>query len=127
MTSIAEELLADAADPRRTAETLVNRVAAGDRDALGVLYDELGGAVYELARRLLRAPLPAERVARDVFVEIWHKAPHRQPADTAEAAVRPWIAAMVRRSCVDVLRRRGPAGGDPVVRSIIDERAQVDR
>lgn len=89
----------------QNAESLLARVADGDRGALGALYDQLGGAVYAMARRMLRDPTSAERVVHAVFVEIWREAPHREPH---EDAVHLWVAAIVRRECVDVLRGRAP-------------------
>ena len=84
-----------------TAESLMARLADGDADALGALYDELGGAVFGLARRMLRDPQGAEQVTRDVFVEIWRRAPTRR---SPGVAVHPWVAAIVCRCCVAVLR-----------------------
>lgn len=87
------------------AEGLLARVADGDRVAMGPLYDELGAAVYALARRMLRDSARAEQVALEVFSEIWRQAPRRSPGDDA---VRSWVAAIVCGSCVAVLRERAP-------------------
>lgn len=103
MSSTVEDGRADVnAPPPPTVESLVARVAGGDRDAMEGLYGELGGAVFGLARRMLRDPALAEQVTRDVFVEIWRRAPVRHEPE----AVRPWVSAIVRDSCATAIRAR---------------------
>jgi len=50
---------------------LIERVRAGDRDALGEVYARHGSAVFGLASGLC-GPLRAEQVTRDVFVALWN-------------------------------------------------------
>jgi RNA polymerase sigma-70 factor (ECF subfamily) len=81
---------------------LLERVARGDRDALGALYELLGPAVHGVARRVTRAPALAEEITHDVFLAVWQKAPTFDPA---LGSARTWILTIAHRRAVDVVRR----------------------
>lgn len=73
-------------------ESLVRSVAAGDRGALGELFDRHSSAVYALV--LPRAHERTEDVVHHAFLELWRRA-HRVPG----AGVREWLAARACESC----------------------------
>ena len=50
------------------------RVASGDQDALGVLYDRHGPTMMAVGLKILRNPREAEDLLHDVFVEAWNRA-----------------------------------------------------
>jgi len=81
---------------------LVGKVARGDSAAFASLYDELGGSVYGLARRVVRDPDRAEDVAQDVFLEVWRKAPS---FDDTRGSAKTWIMTIAHRRAVDAVRR----------------------
>lgn len=54
---------------------LGRRLAQGDLDALGELYDLNGGIAYGLALHLLSEPGRAEDVVLQAFLEVWTAAP----------------------------------------------------
>jgi RNA polymerase sigma-70 factor (ECF subfamily) len=80
---------------------LVRRVAAGDHEAFGALYDELAPLVYGITKRVLHDPSYAEEVTQEVFLEIWRQAPR---FDGSRGSVRAWAATIARRRAVDRVR-----------------------
>ena len=87
---------------RRTDGALLRRVASGDRDAFGALYDGLAPAVHGVALRVVREPALAEEVTQDVFLTVWQKAPSYDPA---LGSARTWVLTLAHRRAVDVVRR----------------------
>ena len=86
---------------------LLRRIARGDQQALGALYDVHGSRLLAIARRMLSSESDAEDLLHDVFIEIWKKAGDFDPT---RGSVRTWIAMRVRSRCLDRLRsprRRG--------------------
>jgi RNA polymerase sigma-70 factor (ECF subfamily) len=88
--------------PRRTEGALLRRVATGDRDAFGALYDSLAPAVHGLAVRIVRSPALAEEVTQDVFLAVWQQAPSFDPS---LGAARTWVLTLAHRRAVDAVRR----------------------
>ena len=62
--------------------------AAGDTHAFSEFYDALAPLVYDVTLHVLRNPALAEEVAQDVFVEVWSKAAHFDPA---RGSARTWV------------------------------------
>ncbi len=83
-------------------DELLHRVAIGDRQAFGAFYDELSGAVYGTALRVIRDRAIAEEVAQDAFVEMWQKASDWNPA---RGKAKTWALMIAHRRAVDRVRR----------------------
>ena len=90
-----------AEDSTRTETQLLGRIAAGDREAFGALYDLYSKPLFAFALRVLGNAPDAEDVLQEVFVQIWEKA-----GQFNEAEGRPfsWAAAMTRNKSIDRLR-----------------------
>ena len=84
-------------------EEILRRLAAGDRHALGELYDRYAGLVNGLALRILRDSTEAEDVVQDVFVQVWRQAERFDPQKGSPEA---WLCTIARTRAIDRLRRR---------------------
>jgi len=83
---------------------LVERIAAGDAEALGELYDRYGRLIFGFLYRMLPAPQAAEEVAQDAFHAVWRQAgSYRRD----RGSVRNWLLAICRNGAIDWRRTRG--------------------
>ncbi len=55
----------------RTDLQVVTALQQGDPNALGIVYDRYGTAVYRLALRMLSSPTEAEDLTQEVFLAFW--------------------------------------------------------
>ena len=82
---------------------LVERVAGGDEDALGQLYDHFGQAIYSLCLRIVRDGATAEELTQEVFVRLWRSAASFQPE---RGRVSTWLLRIAHNLALNELRRR---------------------
>jgi RNA polymerase sigma factor (sigma-70 family) len=89
----------------------VARCREGDEDAWKALVGRFDRYVYAIATQSFRL---AEHDAQDVFQEVFTRVYEHLDMLRDDAAVRPWIAQVTRRLCVDRLRgsRELPVGGE---------------
>ena len=78
-------------------------VAAGDRDALAVLYGQTSGRLLGVLVRILRRRELAEEVLHDVYLRVWDRA---RSFDPARGSATGWLVAVARNSALDHFRRR---------------------
>jgi RNA polymerase sigma-70 factor (ECF subfamily) len=92
---------------------LVQRLRAGDGDALAALYDRYAATVTGLARSILRDTRLAEEAAHDVFLSIWQ---NPQGYDASRGPFAGWLFRVARNRAIDLFRRRReqPFGATPV-------------
>jgi RNA polymerase sigma factor (sigma-70 family) len=86
----------------RSEEALLARVAGGDEDALGALYDRFGGVAYGLALRIVRDERLAEDAVQEAFLAVWRQAASYRPE---RAKAQTWLLTLVHRRAVDLVRR----------------------
>src|SRR5712691_4875118 len=87
---------------------LVHRCRTGEADAWRELVDRFSRYVYAIATQGFRL---REHDAEDVFQEVFTRVYDRLDSLRDDAAVRPWIAQLTRRLCLDRLaaeRREQP-------------------
>lgn len=82
----------------------LQRVAAGDSDAVEEVLDLYGGLVWSLARRLAGTPNEAEDAVQEIFIDIWKSAARFDPSVASEAT---FVAMIARRRLIDRRRRQG--------------------
>jgi len=82
---------------------LIKAVAEGDADALAVLYDRHGTAVFSLCLRMLRDAEEAEELLEDVFWQIWRRADQFDPTRGSALA---YLLTLTRSRAIDRLRAR---------------------
>ena len=83
------------------AESLIARIAAGDRDAFGRFYDAFAGTALGLIRRVLRDASAAEDVLQEVFWQVWQEASRYDARRGSPAA---WVLMRARARAIDKLR-----------------------
>lgn len=85
-------------------ETLMTRLARGDRAALGVLYQRYAVDVKRVAMLLLREEAQADDVVQEIFLEAWRRA---ESFDATRGTARTWLVVRARSRCLDRLRKTG--------------------
>jgi RNA polymerase sigma-70 factor (ECF subfamily) len=80
---------------------LVARCRAGDQEAWNELVERFSRYVYAIAVQAFRLP---ETDAEDVFQEVFARAYQHLDKLRDDAALRPWLAQLTRRLCIDRLR-----------------------
>ncbi len=84
-----------------SAEELLQRIAAGDRDAFAELYDRTAPRIFGLVKRLLRDHSQSEEVTQEIYLEIWQNAPRY---DVSKGNAIAWMLTMAHRRAVDRVR-----------------------
>ena len=84
-----------------TDSELVARCRAGDQQAWAELVDRFSRYVYAIAVQAFRL---SDADAEDVFQEVFARAYQHLDGLRDDAAVRPWLAQLTRRLCIDRLR-----------------------
>ncbi len=82
----------------------MSRVAGGDADALGELYDRYGRVVFGVIYRMLGSPESAEEVVQNAFHSVWRQATAYRPE---RGSVRTWLLAIARNAAIDWRRSKG--------------------
>src|SRR2546429_9982702 len=80
---------------------LVARCRSGDQQAWAELVDRFSRYVYAISVQAFRLP---DSDAEDVFQEVFARAYEHLDKLRDDAAVRPWLAQLTRRFCIDRLR-----------------------
>jgi RNA polymerase sigma factor (sigma-70 family) len=100
---------------------LVERCRAGEEAAWNELVERFSRYVYAIAVQAFRlAPHDAEDVFQDVFARVYE---HLERLRNDES-IRPWIAQLTRRLCIDRLRsggREGPVDPNDLEPADVDE------
>jgi RNA polymerase sigma factor (sigma-70 family) len=84
---------------------VLDRVAAGELDALEALYDRYRTMAYSIALRITADASTAEDVVQDAFLGAWRNAGRYAES---RASVKTWLLAIVHHRAVDAVRRRRP-------------------
>jgi RNA polymerase sigma factor (sigma-70 family) len=90
-----------AADPGGM-DRWLQKIALGDKEALGALYDATHLSVYGFALSLVRNPHEAEDITQDTYLQIFRSAGAYRPQGKPMA----WILTVTRHLALSRLRRR---------------------
>jgi RNA polymerase sigma-70 factor (ECF subfamily) len=119
--------LIDTAGAAHADRLAIDRIANGDHDALGDLYDRHGRLIYSLALRVVRDQGEAEDIVQEVFAQVWQQASRYREA---RGNVIAWMLTVTRSRAIDRLRRRASrpqhAGEDSAVTEIADGAPAID-
>jgi RNA polymerase sigma factor (sigma-70 family) len=110
----------------QTDAELVSRCREGDAAAWNEFVERFSRYVYAICGRGFRL---AQYDAEDVFQEVFARAFERLSELRSDDAVRPWLAQLTRRLCIDKLRllaRDTPSDADPDEQEVDDVLAQLD-
>jgi RNA polymerase sigma factor (sigma-70 family) len=99
---------------------LVARCRAGDHEAWRELVDRFSRYVYAIAVQAFKL---SEQDAEDVFQEVFARAYEHLHKLRDDEAIRPWLAQLTRRLCIDRLR----AGSDELLGDDVDVPDADDR
>ena len=91
----------DTVQGRLTDAELVARCRAGDHEAWRELVERFSRYVYAIAVQAFKLP---EHDAEDVFQEVFARAYEHLHKLRDDEAIRPWLAQLTRRLCIDRLR-----------------------
>ena len=83
---------------------LVARCRAGDAAAWNELVERFSRYVYAIAVQGFRL---SEHDAEDVFQDVFARVYERLDSLRSDEAIRPWIAQLTRRLCIDRMRSGG--------------------
>jgi RNA polymerase sigma factor (sigma-70 family) len=100
---------------------LVARCRRGDADAWNQLVERFSRYVYAICVQAFRL---GRDDAEDVFQEVFARVYEHLGRLRSDEAIRPWIAQLTRRLCVDRLRasrREGPAADEELEPAELDE------
>ena len=101
---------------------LVSRCRSGDPAAWNELVERFSRYVFAISVQAFRLP-PED--AEDVFQEVFARVYQHLDRLRSDDSVRPWIAQLTRRLCIDRLRssgREGPAELDDLDPGGVDEK-----
>jgi RNA polymerase sigma-70 factor (ECF subfamily) len=101
-------LLMSLADPTwsersRRLDSLLSRVALGDRQAFAALYEDTHSYLFGVILRITVDRGLAEDVLQEVFVSVWRAA---QGFDGQRSQPLTWLTSVARHRAIDSLRRR---------------------
>lgn len=82
-------------------QSILKRIADGERNAVQECIDRYGGLVWSIARKTLRNTEDAEDAVQEIFVEIWKNA---ERFDATLASETTFIAMIARRRIIDKIR-----------------------
>ena len=83
---------------------VLRRLAGGDKQALGELYDRHAGVMLALGIRILGLRREAEDLLHDVFLEAWR---HAGDYDPRRGSVKTWLLLRMRSRSLDRVRSHG--------------------
>lgn len=105
------------ADPATSDESLLKLIAAGDKNAMRLLYVRRNVRVYRFLLRMVRNPAAAEDLLSDVFMHVWQKAGQFD----GRSQVTTWLLAIARFRALSAMRRRSFAVLDDEIAASLED------
>jgi len=82
---------------------LMERIQAGDADALSQLYDRYNGILKALILRVIHNEAEADDLLQEIFMEIWNQAKN---FSAQKGKPLGWMVTLARRRAIDGLRKK---------------------
>ncbi|GAA4111281.1 MULTISPECIES: sigma-70 family RNA polymerase sigma factor [Streptomyces] len=102
---------------------LLDRVAQGDQQAFGSLYDAVAGPVLGVVRAVVRDPAQSEEVAQEVMVAVWQTAARYR---RELGGVMNWVLTLAHRRAVDRVRSAQAAGARDHKAALLEQTPAFD-
>lgn len=81
---------------------IMKRIIQRDQQALWMLYERYGTAVYSIAYRVLANATMAEEVTQDTFLKVWHQTTRW---DSEKGKLKNWLLTITQFTAIDRLRK----------------------
>jgi RNA polymerase sigma-70 factor (ECF subfamily) len=117
--TIAGDASARASASDSSDETLVARIAAGDKLAMQVLFARHRTPVYRWLLRFVGNETVAEDLLSDVFFDVWQQAGRFE----GRSAVTTWLLSIARFKALSARRRRTDAELDETIETTVADSA----
>jgi RNA polymerase sigma-70 factor (ECF subfamily) len=106
-TTVSGEPREGLIDPDRE---ILDRIIAGELDALEGLYERYRTMAYSIALRITAEPATAEDVVQEAFLGAWRNASRHV---VGRGSVKTWLLSIVHHRAIDAIRRRRPTSEFP--------------
>jgi RNA polymerase sigma-70 factor, ECF subfamily len=100
-------------------ETLIERIAAGDKLAMQALFVRHRTAVYRWLLRFVRNQTLAEDLLSEVFLDVWRQAGRFE----GRSSVSTWLISIARVKALSASRRRTDAQLDETIEATVADTA----
>ncbi|WP_020179178.1 sigma-70 family RNA polymerase sigma factor [Methylopila sp. M107] len=100
-------------------ETLIGRIAAGDRTAMRTLYARHSTRAFRFLIRLVRDEGRAEDLMNDTFFDVWRQASRFE----GRSSVSTWILSIARFKALSAMRRTTEKELEPEVAEAVEDDA----
>ena len=117
--TVTGAVLARATASDTSDEMLVERIAAGDKLAMQVLFARHRTPVYRWLLRFVGNETVAEDLLSDVFFDVWQQAGRFE----GRAAVSTWLLSIARFKALSARRRRTDAPLDETIETTVADSA----
>ena len=117
--AVAAPAIAATAGEYSSDEMLVERIAAGDKIAMQVLFARHRTNVYRWLFRFVGNETVAEDLLSDVFFDVWQQAGRFE----GRAAVTTWLLSIARFKALSARRRRTDAELDETIETTVADSA----
>ncbi len=87
----------------RSQKEIVDGLLAKDRATLGYLFDQYGGALLGVAKRIVGTKERAEEVLKDAFLKVWKNI---EKFDSEKGRLFTWMLQITRNEAIDKRRSR---------------------
>src|SRR3954453_9210498 len=96
-------------------ESLIKRIAGGDKLAMQVLYTRHHVRIFRFVVRLVHDESMAEDLISEVFLDVWRQADRFE----GRSAVSTWLMSIARFKALSARRRRADAELDETIETTV--------
>ena len=100
-------------------ESLIKRIAGGDKLAMQVLYTRHHVRIFRFVVRLVHDESMAEDLISEVFLDVWRQADRFE----GRSAVSTWLMSIARFKALSARRRRADAELDETIETTVADTA----